>query len=159
MESLLNTLIAARDRQAANKQIEEQFGITNPLPEILHDFRKQSKESEDSSKRRVARRVLDGLFVRLIEQGSSLLQTEKNYPESIKPLKLATEVNPDRPGAFFYLAWAYAANRDKKKSLQFLKTAVEKGFSDAAMITGNSAFDALRNDPEYQQIMARLKKQ
>ena len=159
VESLLNTLIAARDRQAANKQIEEEFGITNPLPEILHNFQKQSKASEDSSKRRVARRVLDGLVVGLIEQGISLLQTEKNYSESIKPLKLATEVNPDRPGAFFYLAWAYAANRDKKKSLQFLKTAVEKGFSDAAMITTNSAFDSLRNDPEYQQIMARLKKQ
>ena len=159
VESLLNTLIAARDRQPANKQIEEEFGITNPLPEILHNFQKQSKASEDSSKRRVARRVLDGLVVGLIEQGISLLQTEKNYSESIKPLKLATEVNPDRPGAFFYLAWAYAANRDKKKSLQFLKTAVEKGFSDAAMISTNSAFDSLRNDPEYQQIMARLKKQ
>jgi predicted Zn-dependent protease len=159
VESLLNTLIAARDRQPANKQIEDEFGITNPLPEILHNFQKQSKASEDSSKRRVARRVLDGLVVGLIEQGISLLQTEKNYSESIKPLKLATEVNPDRPGAFFYLAWAYAANRDKKRSLQFLKTAVEKGFSDAAMITTNSAFDSLRNDPEYQQIMARLKKQ
>jgi predicted Zn-dependent protease len=102
--------------------------------------------------------VLDGLFVGLIEQGIGLLQTEKNYSESIKPLKLATEINPDRPGVYFYLAWAYAANRDKKKSLQSLNTAVEKGFSDAAMITSNKAFDSLRNDPEYQQIMARLKK-
>jgi hypothetical protein len=72
---------------------------------------------------------------------------------------LATEVNPDRPGVFFYLAWAYAANRDKKKSLQFLNTAVEKGFSEAAMITTNKAFDSIRDDPQYQQIMARLGKQ
>ena len=55
------------------------------------------------------------------------------------------------------LAWAYAASGDKKKSLQFLSKAVEKGFSDSAMITGNKAFDAIRNDPEYQQIIARLK--
>jgi tetratricopeptide (TPR) repeat protein len=103
--------------------------------------------------------VLDGLFIGLFEQGIGLLQTEKNYSESIKRFKLATEVNPDRPGAFFYLAWAYAANRDKKKSLQSLNTAVEKGFSDAAMITANKAFDSLRNDPEYLQIMARLRKQ
>jgi len=122
-------------------------------------LRKQSKESEDSTQRRIARRVLEGLFVGLIEQGIGLLQTEKNYSESIKPLKLATEVNPDRPGAFFYLAWAYAANRDRKKSLQSLNTAVEKGFSDTALITANKAFDSLRNDPEYQQIMTKLKKQ
>ena len=129
------------------------------MPKILNDLRKQSKAPEDSAQRRVARRVLDGLFIGLIEQGINLLQTKKNYSESIKPLKLATEVNPDRPGAFFYLAWAYAANRDKKKSLQSLNTAVEKGFSDAALITSNKAFDSLHNDPEYQQIMARLRKQ
>ena len=159
LESRLYTLIAARNGGASINQSEEAVDTGNLLPNILNDLRKQSKASEDSTQRRVARRVLDGLFLGLIEQGISLLQTEKNYSESIKPLKLATEVNPDRAGAFFYLAWAYAANRDKKKSLQSLNTAVEKGFSDAAMITGNKAFDSLRNDPEYQQIMARLRKQ
>ena len=49
--------------------------------------------------------------------------------------------------------------RDKKKALQFLNTAIEKGFSDAGMITANKAFDSLRDDPEYQQIIARLRKQ
>jgi predicted Zn-dependent protease len=159
LESRLNTLIASRDGGASVNQSEDGFDPGNLLPKILNDLRKQSKASEDSTQRRIARRVLDGLFIGLIEQGISLLQTEKNYSESIKPLKLATEVNPDRPGAFFYLAWAYAANRDKKKSLQALNTAVEKGFADAATITANKAFDFLRNDPEYQQIMARLTKQ
>jgi dienelactone hydrolase len=159
LESRLNSLIAGRGGEASINQTEDGFDAGNLLPKILNDLRKQSKASEDSTQRRIARRVLDGLFVGLIEQGISLLQTEKNYSASIKPLKLATEVNPDRPGAFFYLAWAYAANRDKKKSLQSLNTAVEKGFSDTAMITGNKAFDSLRNDPEYQQIMARLRKQ
>lgn len=158
LESRLNTLIAARDGGASINQSEQGFDTGNLLPKILNDLRKQSKESEDSTQRRVARRVLDGLFVGLIEKGIGLLQMEKNS-ESIKPLKLATEVNPDRPGAFFYLAWAYAANRDKKKSLQSLNTAVEKGFSDTAMITANKAFDSLRNDPEYQQIMGRMRKQ
>ncbi len=159
LEARLNSLIAGRDAGASVNQTEEAFDSGNLLPRILNDLRKQSKASEDSAQRRVARRVLDGLFVGLIEQGINLLQTEKNYSESIKPLKLATEVNPDRSGAFFYLAWAYAANREKKKSLQSLNAAVEKGFSDAAMITANKAFDSIRNDPEYQQIMARLRKQ
>ena len=159
LESRLSSLIAARDREAPSNQGEEGFDTGNLLPKILSDLRKQSKESDDSTQRRVARRVLDGLFIGLIEQGIGLLQTEKKYSESIKPLKLATEVNPDRPGPFFYLAWAYAANRDKKKSLQFLNTAIDKGFSDAATITTNKAFDSLRNEPEYQQIMSRLKKE
>jgi predicted esterase len=158
LESRLSSLISGRDSGGPTNESEETFDSANLLPKILNDLRKQSKATDDSTQRRVARRVLDGLFVGLIEQGIGLLQTEKNYSESIKPLKLATEVNPDRAGVYFYLAWAYAANRDKKKSLQSLNTAVEKGFSDAAMITSNKAFDSLRNDPEYQQIMARLKK-
>jgi hypothetical protein len=53
---------------------------------------------------------------------------------------------------------AYAANRDKKKSLQSLNAAVEKGFSDAEAITANKAFDFLRNEPEYQKIITKLRK-
>lgn len=158
LESRLNSFIAGRAGEVSVDQSDEAFASENLLQKTLNDLRKQSKASEDSPQRRVARRVLDGLFVSLIEQGISLLQTEKNYSGSIKPLKLATEVNPDRPGAFFYLAWAYAANRDKKKSLQFLNTAVEKGFSDTEMITTNRAFDSVRNDPAYQRIRARLRK-
>jgi predicted esterase len=157
LESRINTLIAARADGGSVNQSEEGSDPGNLLPKILNDLRKQSKVSEDSAQRRIARRVLDGLFVSLFEQGIGLLQTQKNYSESIKPLKLATEVNPDRAGAFFYLAWAYAANGEKKKSLQSLNTAVEKGFSDTATITANKAFDSLRNDPEYLQIMARMR--
>jgi len=159
LEIRLNSMIAGRYAVTPGNQNEEQFDSSNLLPKILNDLRKQSKAPDDSTERRVARRVLDGLFVGLIEEGISLLQTKQNYSESIKRFSLATEVNPDRSGAFFYLAWAYAANRDKKKSLQFLNTAVEKGFSDAAMITANKAFDSIRNEPEYHQIMARLGKQ
>ena len=159
LQRQLNSLIVGRDREVPINQSEEGVDSRNLLPAILSDLRKQTKALEDSSQRRVARRVLDGLFIGLVEQGIGLLQTEKNYSESVKRFKLATEVNPDRPGAFFYLAWAYAASRDKKKSLQSLNTAVEKGFSDAATITTNKAFDSLRTDPEYQQIMAKLRKQ
>jgi len=70
---------------------------------------------------------------------------------------LATEINPDRPGSFFYLAWAYAASGDKKRSLEALSAAIDKGFSDLAAISNNKAFDAIRTDPQYQQIVGRLK--
>ena len=53
---------------------------------------------------------------------------------------------------------AYAANRDKKKSLQSLNTATEKGFSDADAIMANKVFDFLRNEPEYQKIITKLRK-
>jgi len=159
LENRLQALIAGRNGGDRVNQNEEDFDSNNLLPKILNDLRKQSKTPEDSTERRIARRVLDGLFIGMIEQGIGLLQTEKKYSESIKRFQVATEINPDRAGAFFYLAWANAANKDRKKALQFLNQAIDKGFSDAATITANKAFDFIREDPEYQQIMARLKNQ
>lgn len=54
------------------------------------------------------------------------------------------------------LASAYAMQGDKKKALQTLKTAVEKGFADRAAIISNSAFDSVRSDPAYVQLIEKL---
>jgi len=169
-ESQLTSFIAGRQERngddASNHRDNRASGTTNDeetldresrAQALLSKLRTQSRAGEDSSNRRVARRVLDGIFISLFEQGSSFLQTEKHYREAIATFKLATEINPDRPGPFFYLAWAYAANGDKKKSLQALSTAIDKGFSDLAAIGNNNAFDPIRNDPQYQQIVERLK--
>lgn len=146
------------NRSSGSGDDEEKLERESRAQALLSKLRTQSKAGEDSSNRRVARRVLDGVSISLFERGSSLLQTEKRYREAITTLKLATEINPDRPGAWFYLAWAYAASGDKKKSLQTLSTAIDKGFSDLAAISNNKAFDPIRNDPQYQQIVERLKK-
>jgi predicted esterase len=127
------------------------------LEAIIADLRKQSRAAADSSDRRIARRVLEGLYVGLFEQGVNQLQTQKLFRAAVNTFKFASEVNPDRAGAFFYLAWAHAANGDKKKSLQALKSAVDKGFTDLAAIADNKAFDSIHNDPQYQQVIEILK--
>jgi dienelactone hydrolase len=136
---------------------DESLDPDTRLHAMLADLRKQSARPEDTGERRVARRVLEGLFIGLSEQGRGFLQSEKRYRDAAQTFKLATEVNPERAGAFFNLAWAYAASGDKKKSLQALKTAVDKGFRDLAAITDNKAFDSIRNDPQYQQVIEIVK--
>ncbi|HEX3247776.1 MAG TPA: hypothetical protein VHS05_00005, partial [Pyrinomonadaceae bacterium] len=74
LESRLNSLIAGRDSGSPVNQSEDAFDSGNLLQKILSDLRKQSKEADDSTQRRVARRVLEGLFIGLFEQGLSLLQ-------------------------------------------------------------------------------------
>jgi len=101
--------------------------------------------------------VLEGISISLLESGRDLLQTSKRYDKAAQAFRLATEVNPDRAGGFFYLAWAYAANNEKKKALQSLKNAVEKGFNDLTAITDNRAFDSLRNDPQYIEVINTIK--
>jgi predicted esterase len=163
------TLVAERDRNSRdaerdslapnNSQDSRDLGLDASvrLSGLLSNLRKDSEGTEDNGKRRVARRVLSGLTVALFEQGADLLETRKLYTDAVKTFRLATEVNPDRAGGFYYLAWAYAANGDKKRALESLHTSVSKGFSDIAAISDNKAFSALTADPQFQSILQTIR--
>jgi predicted esterase len=124
---------------------------------LFRELSRQTKTEPDTATRRVARRVLEGQYIGLFERGRDLLQTQKRYDEAVRLFTLATEVAAERAGAFYYLAWAYGAKGDKKKSLKALQTAVDKGFSDAAALESNKGFDSVRDDPQYQKIISALK--
>jgi predicted esterase len=151
-----------RDRPTADsnlvKRSEETVDLDHRLDTLLRDLQKRSEATADSSARRVARRTLDGLFIGFVEQGINLLQTQSRYGEAATYFKLATEIHPDRPGPQLLLASAYAANSEKKKAIRALKNAVDNGFSDLGAIMENKAFDSVRDDPQYQRIVERLKK-
>jgi predicted esterase len=135
---------------------EEAFDSGVRLRAAVAELQKSAKAENDTGERRVARRVSEGLYIGLFEEGMNLLQTQKHYDQAARKFELLVQVAPDRPGAYFNLAWAYALNGEKKKSLQALTSAVEKGFSDRSAITENKAFDSLRNESQYLQVIKTL---
>ena len=167
LERQIIGLIAASDRltlqddsASSNRTTQvndEGLDAKTRLKGILNELRRQSQAEQDSATRRVARRVMSGQYIGLFERGSNYLQNQKRYDEAVRFFTLATEVDPERAGGFYYLAWAYNAKGDRKKSLKALQTAVDKGFSDAAGLESNKAFDSLRDDPQYQKILSALK--
>ena len=146
---------AGSDRNSRTK--DEGLDTSSRLHGLLAELRRQAKAEQDSPSRRIARRVISGQYIGLFERGSNSLQNQKRYDEAVRLFTLASEVDPERPGAFYYLAWAYSSKGDRKKSLKALQTAVDKGFSDAAGLESNKAFDSLRDDPQYQKIISALK--
>lgn len=158
----IDALLAARERNSkdANPNGERSNESLDPetrLTAIFAELRKQADRTEDSDERRVARRVREGVFIGLIEQGNNQLQTQKRYDEAVRTFKLATEVNSERAGVFFYLAWAYAASGNKKQALRALQAAVDKGFADPVAIEGTKAFDSIRDETQYVQIIQALR--
>jgi predicted esterase len=133
------------------------FDADTRLHALFRELSRQTKAEQDSATRRIARRVLEGQYIGLSERGRDLLQTQKRFDEAARVFTLATEVAAERAAAFYYLAWAYGAKGDRKKSLKALQTAVDKGFSDVAGLENNKAFDSLRDDPQYQTIISALK--
>lgn len=149
LERQITELVYQRERN------DDEFENGSRLSGLLATLQKSARVDQDSSDRRVARRVTEGQFIFFLEQGREL-QNQKHYDDAIRKLRIATELGPERPGVFVMLASAYAMQGDKKKALQTLKTAVERGFTDRAAIISNSAFDSVRSDPVYVQLIEKL---
>jgi dienelactone hydrolase/TolA-binding protein len=129
----------------------------NRLQLLLARLRTTGKAEQDSGDRRVARRAMESVFAFLFENGIDQLQ-RKRYAEAEKSFETASDINPDRAGVRYYAAVAAALNGEKKKALQSLQKAVEKGFSDRDAIVNNAAFDSLRNEAVYSELLERLRK-
>ncbi len=150
IESQIASLILERELATDN------FAAGYRLKRKLDEIQKSAKAEMDSGERRVARRVVAGLFVSHYEAGIDLLQRQKNYRRAATSFEIAVTVAPDRPYASFHLACAYALEGERKKSLQALRNAVEKGFSDSSAIAEARALDSLRAEPEYLEIIKTL---
>jgi predicted esterase len=124
---------------------------------IVEGLRVKAKAEADSGERRVARRTLNQVTAHFYEAAANLRQQRARPPEVIAALEVASEVAPNSPQLFYELAVAHATNSDKKKALAALRTAIEKGFKDAAAIEREPAFDALRGESEYKRLVEGLR--
>jgi dienelactone hydrolase len=123
----------------------------------LSDLAKKSESSKSVAEQRVARRVLRSLTVRIYEEAFAL-KLRKNYASLPAKFELLTIINPKDPRVFYELAAAYARAGNKSKATAALGRAIERGFSDVARIEQNEDFAILRDDADYQKLLASLKK-
>jgi Tfp pilus assembly protein PilF len=65
------------------------------------------------------------------------------------------EAKPEKAGAFYALARTYAFYGDKQQALASLDKALRLGFNDLAYMKVDAALEGLRNDPDFQRLLAR----
>jgi hypothetical protein len=82
----------------------------------------------------------------------------KEYDRIVFMLSIATEIRPESPGLWVEIAAVHArkGKAGRKKALESLRIAVEKGLSDPAALEARPAFADLRQDEEFRQILARM---
>jgi dienelactone hydrolase len=147
LQSLITGLQAAEEYPQALAELSSN----------LSDLAKKADGSSNTSERRVAKRVLQSLVVRVYEDAFAL-KLRKNYASIPAKLELLTIISPKDPRVFYDLAGAYARLRNKNKAKAALIRAIELGFSDFARIEQNEDFAILRDDADYQRLIATLKK-
>jgi dienelactone hydrolase len=127
------------------------------LKRAIADLRSKSEEKERSPDRSLARRLLDLMFISSYEEAMAYLHT-KDYEGAAASLGVAAEARPDNWRVHYELACAYALGKQKKKAIEALKKAVEKGLSDGVEIERNPRLDPIRQEAEYRKLVEGLKR-
>jgi len=129
--------------------------IANELK--ISDWQKRA-QSTDVEESLAAKRVLNTLLAQTSFYLPQMLTQRKDYDNAILMLSVAAEIRPDSPGIWAEIAaaWARKGKSGRKQALDALDKAVGLGFSDRAQIDGETAFDGLRQDERFREIVERM---
>ncbi len=122
----------------------------------LSDLERKSEAKEATPERALARRIFNQYTIAEFENSMSLLQAKK-YDLAAASLSLDSDLMPDNPRLLYYLACAYSMKGDKRRSIDALNKAVQKGFSNFAELERNDQLDAIRGEEGFKKIFEGLR--
>jgi tetratricopeptide (TPR) repeat protein len=80
---------------------------------------------------------------------------EKNQDDlALADFNKAIDLNPQYYMTYYYKACFYSEKNDTSEACKWLKTAVEKGYSNWSHIKNNNCFDNIRQSACYKEIMS-----
>jgi tetratricopeptide (TPR) repeat protein len=86
------------------------------------------------------------------------LHASGDLEEALKIHLKAAEFPDFAPIASYNAACVYALRGDKDAALKWLETAAQKGFDRASHIAEDTDMDALRDEPRFKEIVAKIEK-
>jgi dienelactone hydrolase len=142
--ALLEQIEFAVGRNAAAKQ------------KLVAELRAKAEAAEDSPEGQMVRRVLASYFYFVREDVRDLFAS-RDYKRAAEILELAVELRPGQSRTWFDLARARASSRDAAGALAALRRSAEVGFSDAGRAEADPAFEKLKADPSFQEILVTIR--
>ena len=124
----------------------------------IADWRKKREATNDSSERRLARRILSQLMVESFEAAQPSIAA-KDYNQALANFQLGQAIDPRNANLSFEIARIYGLKRQKKPAIESLEQAVELGFKDADRIKSEEAFAEIAADARFQKLLNSLQKQ
>jgi len=147
-------LRANAQKWTSDPQTQRPFLID--LKQLISDLKKKSEAKENSTERAIARRILSQYTIASFEQSTSLIQSKK-YHLAVANLALESELMPDNWRVLYNLSCAYALNGDKRRAVETLNRAVQKGFTNAEELERNSQLDGIREEAGFKKIVEELR--
>jgi tetratricopeptide (TPR) repeat protein len=130
--------------------------LSDAIDELkIYQYKRQA-ESSDKQESLAAKRVLNTILVQTSFYLPQMFTDRGEHDRAIFALSIAAEIRPESPEIWYQLAAANARKGNKKKALELLRKAVDKGFNDKARLAEEKAFDNLRQEKAYQEVAAKL---
>jgi dienelactone hydrolase len=123
----------------------------------IASLKKEAEKAGNGPQRIVAGRLLSELFVQAAGDGDKYLES-RDGPRALIAFQILAEIKPAHPGVAYGLASARALSGERKKALKGLAAAVALGFADHEALASDPAWEHLREDPEFKEILASLRK-
>ena len=119
-------------------------------------LRDEAKSGKDEDRRIIAERQLQRVLIAGYEQAAHFFELNKPA-RALAALEVAALVQPENPELQFLRACAMAMSRDDRRALKTLAKAADLGFASPERIESEPAFAALRQNPEYAKVLARIR--
>jgi dienelactone hydrolase len=133
---------------------DERTAFFSQLESAVNDVYRDKKESSSPARRQAIERGLASAFAYAAETGQQAM-LKKDFIPAKSMFQAGEIILPESAWASYLLATACAQMGEKKPAVQALRKAMEKGMTNAKALD-DSAFDRIRNEPEFKEISAKL---
>lgn len=154
-QSALETEILSTLRRYTSDDSDDLIALGNSIVQAMHRLKDQAEHSRSDTKRLVARRAFDGVWVAGIESGQEELES-RHFERAEACFDLLSKVRDD-PWPMLLLAETHAAAGNRKQAVRDLQEAVRRGLTDVSVIESNDRLQGLKADPEFQKLVLGLK--
>ncbi|MBV9209779.1 MAG: hypothetical protein JOZ52_04070, partial [Acidobacteria bacterium] len=135
----------------------ERGDVMKEMRTTIAALREKAQATEETPEKHIARRALAQVLAQTYEAATLNYHPNRQYDLAIVNLEVAEEVFPKGSQIPYEMARAYAMRGEKKKAIESLKRAVEKGFPDSSAIENQTDFASIRAEDEFKSILKNLK--
>jgi len=122
----------------------------------ISKLQKEEKENGNSPEGMMYTRLIESISVQLSFYLPQYLLEKKDFDRAIVSLQLAADIHDDDPWVWFNMAIAQVQKGNKKKALENLQMAVDRGLKNRKWIDEEKSFDVLKDDQQFQQLIAKI---
>ena len=147
----------AQKNETLQKEANEKGTLQMAFQNQNYDWWKKVTNQYQSSSSPSDKRLLGFISLAGFSYSNQMLQ-QQNLDGAERMLAIYELADPNNTDQLYFHAMLYAEKNNSAMAIKYMQKAVSNGFKDGQKIEAEQAFSALRNDPNFSQIVAALKK-